>query len=312
MESRLLEYLLRVAELGSINKAAADLHLSQPALSRHIAALEEEMGTKLFSRSQSGVSLTESGQLLAERARPLLRQFSILKEQVGEMAAGQLSIGIPPSWHKVFTSPFIKNLVTQSPQIKLRVHEGVSHILRDHMMAGILDLCVIPFDTSPPLGFKQTALVREPLVLVGSAGEKLNPDEATPLSRLDGTKLVLPGRPNAVRALVEHMLLRKGMEFRTAVETDTLGLCLDLARQGIALSVVPACALSGNEFGDEISWSPIRGLYLTWSLFESQARSHSQAVREGKRVLIATLQDTIKSKSWWGLEAMGSLGKIGA
>lgn len=309
MESRLLEYMLRVAELGSINKAAADLNLSQPALSRHIAALEQEMGTKLFNRSQGGVQLTDSGRLLTDRARPLLRQFSILKEHVGELAAGQLSIGVPPAWHRVFTSPFVNSLVAQYPDIKLRIHEGVSHILRDHMVAGILDLCIIPFDTSPPEGFKQTALLREPLVLVGSAADNFRQEEPTPIARLDGVKLVLPGRPNPIRTQVEHMLTRKGMVFRVAVETDTLRLCLDLARQRIGLTVVPACALVDSSMSEAISWSPIRGLYLTWSLVENQARSHSQAVREGKRLAINTLQGTIEGHSWYGLEPMRSLSK---
>src|SRR3954468_15567932 len=93
-----LECFVRVAELGSINRAATHLHLSQPALSRHVAALEHEMGTQLFTRTQGGVLLTESGKLLVDRARPLLRQFAILKEQVSEMATGQVAIGIPTSW----------------------------------------------------------------------------------------------------------------------------------------------------------------------------------------------------------------------
>ena len=122
MDSRLLEYFLRVAELGSINKASADLQLSQPALSRHIAALEHELGTRLFTRTQGGVVLTEGGKLLADRARPLLRQFAMVKEQVGEMAAGQLSIGIPPSWQHVFTSPFVERMVAEVPGVTLRVH----------------------------------------------------------------------------------------------------------------------------------------------------------------------------------------------
>src|SRR3989440_12092074 len=98
MESRILEYYLRVAELGSINKAAAALHLSQPALSRHVAALDHEMGTQLFTRTQGGVLVTESGKLLAHRARPLLRQFAILREQVIELATAHVARGIPSSW----------------------------------------------------------------------------------------------------------------------------------------------------------------------------------------------------------------------
>jgi len=306
MHTRLLEYMLRVAELGSINKAALDLNLSQPTLSRHIAALEKLMGAKLFVRTQGGVTLTEAGKLLTDRARPLLRQFSILKDQVGEMASGQLSVGIPTSWQKVFTSRFVGTLVQQRPEIKLRVHEGVSNILRDHLLAGLLDLCVIPFDPSPPMGYVQTPLVREPLILLGNVSENLDPHVPTPISRADGAQLILPGRPNAITSQIEHMLKRKGMHFNLAVETDTLGLCLDLAREGLGLTIVPACALYEHGMRD-ISWSPVRGLYLTWSLFESVARSHSQAVREGRRLMRSTLVDAMGQASWYGVEATSGL-----
>lgn len=301
MHTRLLEYMLRVAELGSINKAALDLNLSQPTLSRHIASLEQTMGAKLFIRTQGGVTLTEAGKLLADRARPLLRQFSMLRDQVGEMATGQLSIGVPTSWQKVFTSRFVGTLVGQHPEIKLRVHEGVSNILRDSLLAGVLDLCVIPFDPAPPTGYTQTPLVREPLVLLGSSRENLHSGESTPLPRIDGAKLILPGRPNAITSQIEHMLKRKGMHFNLAIETDTLGLCLDLAKEGHGLTIVPACALYEHSMSN-ISWSPLRGLYLTWSLFESQARSHSQAVNEGRRLVHSTLAKAIAPDIWYGAE----------
>lgn len=306
MQTRLLEYMLRVAELGSINKAALDLNLSQPTLSRHIATLEKQMGAKLFIRTQGGVNLTEAGKLLADRTRPLLRQFSILKDQVGDIASGQLSVGMPTSWQKVFTSPFVKTLVQQRPEIKLRVHEGVSNILRDHLLAGLLDLCVIPFEPSPPTGYVQTPLVREPLIILGNLAANLDPSQPTPISRAHGTKLILPGRPNAITSHVEHMLKRKGMHFNLAIETDTLGLCLDLAREGLGLTIVPACALLERNMHD-ISWSPLRGLYLTWSLFESKARSHSLAVHEGRRLMRSTLINAIGQASWHGAEATNAL-----
>ena len=66
-----------------------------------------------------------------------------LKEQVGEKATGQLAIGIPPSWHGVFTSEFAARMVKELPGITLRVYEGVSNVLRDYMLAGLLDLCIV-------------------------------------------------------------------------------------------------------------------------------------------------------------------------
>lgn len=299
----MLDYFLRVAELGSINKAAADLQLSQPALSRHIASLEHEMGTQLFTRTQGGVVLTDGGKLLADRARPLLRQFAILKEQVGDMAAGQVAIGIPTSWQHVFTSPLVERMTERFPGVALRVHEGVSNILRDYMFAGLLDLCIVPFATTPAAGYRQTALVREPLVLVGNAESGLQPDEPAPVSRLDGVKLVLPGRPNVLRAQVEHTLARKGMSFKVAVETDTLTLCLELARRGVGYTVVPACAVHYRGVDETLMWAPIRGMYMTWAVCENQARSHSVAVREGRRLVFETVGNALISKEWFGAEA---------
>ena len=303
VDSKLLEYFLRTSELGSINKAAADMHLSQPALSRHIGALEHEMGTQLFTRTQGGVVLTDSGKLLADRARPLLRQFAILKEQVGEMAAGQVAMGIPPSWQQVVTSSLVERMTEQFPSVTLRLHEGVSHVLRDYMFAGLLDLCIVPFATTPAAGYRQTALVREPLVLVGDANAGLTPDDPVQVSRLDGVKLVLPGRPNVLRAQVEHTLARKGMTFKIAVETDTLTLCMDLARRSVGLTVVPACAVHGHGMGDAITWSPVRGLYMTWALCENQSRAHSSAVREGRQLMFETVADALAARKWFGAEA---------
>lgn len=108
--------------------------------------------------------------------------------------------------------------------------------------------------------------MREPLVLVGTARDGLKVDDPVPISRLDGAKLILPGRPNVIRAQIEHTMARKGMVFNVAVETDTLAIGLDLARQGLELTVVPACALFARDNGYSVNWAPIPGLFVTWAL----------------------------------------------
>ncbi len=300
MDSRLLECFLRVSELGSINKAAADLHMSQPALSRHIALLEHDINTQLFTRSQGGVRLTEAGKLLADRARPLLRQFAIIKEQVGQRAAGQLSIGIPSSWHGVFTADYAATLLDESPEVALRIYEGVSHTLREHLLSGLLDLCIAPLGKMPGGGYTQTPLAREPLVVVGDANCGLHPGKPVSVSFLHAKKLILPGRPNVLSKQVENALADKKLQFRLAVESDTLPLCLELAARGAGLTVVPACALHHRGQNLGMSWAPLRAMHLDWALLENDARSHSSAVREGRRFLVQTLDQAIQSNTWFG------------
>ncbi|MBR8094378.1 LysR family transcriptional regulator [Burkholderia cenocepacia] len=305
MDSRLIEYFLRVAELGSINKAATDLRLSQPALSRHIAQLEHQLRAKLFTRTRGGVQLTEPGTLLVERARPILRQLTSLIEQVGDRAAGQLAIGIAPSWRNLFTSNFVARLVADYPGVRLRVHEGVSHELRDVMHAGMLDLAIVPFEASPPQGYVHTPLVREPLILVSAKDAGLRPDKAVPLSRLRDRKLALAGKQNVIRSTIEHAMARRNFELDILFELDAMHLSMDLARRGIADTVTPCCAVSGNAFWEEsISWSPIRGAYITWALCENAARSHSPAVREGKRMVLGMVDEIIDSQIWRGAERL--------
>ena len=301
MDSRSIEYFLRVVEFGSINKAAGDLNISQPSLSRIVSALEQEMGTQLFTRNQGGVQLTDTGRLLADRARPLLAQFDLLKEQLGE-TSGQVAIGIPPSWQGVFTGGFIRRILTGAPGVMLRIHEGVSHVLREHMQAGLLDLCIVPFASSPLTGYTQTNLVREPLVLVGHPSSALDWSRPVSMASLDGLKLVLPGKPNALRQLIEHSLQRQGWRFKLAMQVDTLALCLNVASQNLAHTVVPACAVSGLDAGQDICWAPVKGLYMTWALFENEARTHSSAVKECRRLLLEELQTSLASSQWLGAE----------
>lgn len=313
MDSQLIEYFLRVAELGSINKAAADLRLSQPSLSRHIALLEHQIRAKLFTRTQGGVQLTEAGTLLLERARPVLRQLARLVEQVGDRAAGQLSVGVPPSWQHMFTSNYIARLVEQYPEVSLRVHEGASHELRDMMHAGMLDLAVVPFEGSPPNGYVHTPLIREPLILVSKKKTQLRPDKPVPLSRMHNLRLALPGKPNVVRTQIENTLSRKGFEFSSAFEIDAMSLSIQLARQGVADTVTPCCAISGNpRLESEVSWSPIRGMYMTWALCENSARSHSQAVREGQRLLFQLVDEIVVSGKWLGAERASKMAPASA
>ncbi|QGZ66057.1 LysR family transcriptional regulator [Paraburkholderia acidisoli] len=305
MDSRLIEYFLRVAELGSINKAAADLRLSQPALSRHIALLEHQLRARLFTRTQGGVVLTESGTLLLERARPLLRQLTHLVDQVGDRAAGQLSIGVAPSWRHLFTTKYIPRLVAEYPGVRLRVHEGVSHELREVMHAGMLDLAIVPFEGAPPQGYVHTPLVREPLILVAAKNAGLRPDKPVPLSRLAHRKLALASRQNVIRSTIENAMARRHLDFNIVFELDAMHLSIDLAREGVADTVTPCCAVSGNaHWDDAISWSPIRGAYMTWALCENTARSHSQAVREGQRVVLDMVDEIIGSKRWLGAERL--------
>lgn len=299
MELTYLQYFLRVAELGSINRAALDLNLSQPALSRNIAALEHEVGTALFLRRRDGVKLTEAGRLFADRARPLLGQFALIKEEVGQTAAGQVTLGLPQAWQNVFTIAFLGQFVQRHPAVALKIYDGVSNILRDYLLSGLVDICIMPFEPLSPLGYTQTPLVREPMIALGDAKAGFRPAEEVPLSALENSWIIMPGRTNVLRQQVEQAFMRRGMRMRMQVEPSTQDLCIECARNGLGIGIVPASCLQGYANTDNLSWAPLKGICATWSLYENEARAHSEAVRAARQLII----DALAGKPlWFGAE----------
>ena len=97
MDVRRLKYFIVTAEERSISRAAERLHITQPPLTRHIQSLEEELGARLFTRTNSGVELTQAGTALLDHARNINAHVELATEQVRRVAAGQagrIDIGV--------------------------------------------------------------------------------------------------------------------------------------------------------------------------------------------------------------------------
>ncbi|WP_158214036.1 LysR substrate-binding domain-containing protein [Pusillimonas sp. T2] len=146
--------------------------------------------------------------------------------------------------------------------------------------AGLLDLCIMPFDPTPTGGYQQTALVRDTPIVTGAREQGLTPDIPLTFNDLDAHRLIIPGRSDPLRQYVEHSLTRRGLRFRLAVETDTLNLCLEFARKGLGLTVLPGCAVQPQWIGEDMGW----------------------ALREGRRLITTTLAESLSNGRWYGAE----------
>lgn len=295
MNHRFLEQFLRAVELGSINKAAVDLRLSQPALSRNISLLEHEVGTTLLVRTRSGVKLTEPGRLLYEQSRPLLRQFAILKEQVGQTARGQVAIGFPPSWHGFLTIGFAARFLREHPDIRIRITEAVSHVLREQLVNGLIDICIAPHEPAGGDACHQTPLMRESIVFVGPPGANLDPARPVQIDCLSGLPLVIASRPNQIRVKIEHEMAMRDLDLQVAIETDTMALCLELAAKGLGHTVVPQGALLNPVGQMERCWAPIDAIFIDWAMLVNSRRTHSQAVRSCRNLLVQMVQTAVRA-----------------
>lgn len=304
MEVRILEYFLRVVELGSINRAAAELHLSQPSLSRWLSLLEREVGTPLLIRTRQGIRVTDAGQLLVDRSAPVLRQIELLVGEVGAKARAQIALGMPTSMQRLITAPFVRQIADGHPDLSLRVYEGINPTLRAWMEAGLLDAAIVALSERVPDRFDTIPLVREQLVLVGSAAAGLSVDRPAAISDLADVDLIQPGQENLIRKQIESELRRRGHAYHGRIEAETVPLCLELTRLGVGYTVLPGCAVAGRLDPSELTAAPIDGMFLTWAMRVNRARDHSTAVRLVTSSLVDFIVEQVDAGHWRFAEVM--------
>jgi len=155
MELRHLRYFLAVGDALNFTKAAAQLRVAQPALSRQVQDLEEEIGVDLMKRSPRGVTLTAEGKLFLEEVRELLKRADESVEKVRALARGEygeLHVGYAPSPTVEILPPALAAFQKAVPRVKLLLHDLSSDELVTGLQNGTLELAIMV----PPAG-DQTA-----------------------------------------------------------------------------------------------------------------------------------------------------------
>ncbi len=195
MELRVLNYFLAVAREENFTKAAQQLHLTQPTLSRQIADLEQELGVKLFVRSNHNIILTEDGMILKRRAQEILSLADKTKRdflQKDENLEGIISIGSGEFLSTRCLTDCISQFRQKYPLVRYEFYSGNAENIRDRIERGLLDIGLMsePIDIrkyefiSMPIQEEWGALVREDSPLIGK--EFIVPQD------LVGIPLILP------------------------------------------------------------------------------------------------------------------------
>ncbi len=146
MEIRVLRYFLEVAREGNITKAAAFLHISQPTLSRQLKELEEELGKKLFVRSNYSVKLTDEGMLLRKRAEDILDMVDKTTDEfkyLNEITGGDIRIGCAESENFKYFVLAAKALKAQYPNIRYHLYSSATDSVTERLERGLLDFAII-------------------------------------------------------------------------------------------------------------------------------------------------------------------------
>lgn len=143
MELRVLRYFLTVAKEQSFTKAAEQLHITQPTLSRQLAALEEELGTTLFNRGNHSVTLTDQGLLLKRRALEIIDLEDKIVEEFTEdegVIEGVITIGCGEFAAVEVLAQIIKGYKAKYPMVQIAIHTGTADTIMEMMNKGLVDI----------------------------------------------------------------------------------------------------------------------------------------------------------------------------
>ncbi len=243
MELRQLRYFIRVVEMGSLGRAAADLGVVTSALSQQISRLEGELSARLLQRTTRGVVPTDAGLAFCRQAQLALRHVDEASRAAQQARlSGHVSVGLASSTASVLALPFMSGMRARYPDIRLHLVESLSGNLAAMLNARQLDLAVL-FETDSARRWSATPLLDERLFVMGSprlAGMPLG--KQVRLRDIGALPLVMPSGGHGLRAIVQAAFARARCEPNIVAEIDGLATLMDAVHAGEVATIQPGAA----------------------------------------------------------------------
>ena len=290
---------MKVAELGSLTRAATFFDVPQSMISRHIAQLETQCGSRLFRRTGRGVLLTEFGEQIYPRIKTLLADADQLADDIrvsGGMPMGEVRVGILPSTVHVLASVLFRQTRQRFPRIKLHLSEGPSPQLEEQLREGRMDMALL-LREGLANNAGETMVAQVSLRLVGPRGDPLVENGTVPFRALAGLPLVVPSFPHSLRSRLDALSEGRGMRLDIAVEADSIRLQHEIVAAGGGYAITAGLfEMTGDpRLNSALIVEPelLRSVVLATTL----RRPHTMATREVFRLITQTVPDLLRGDS---------------
>ncbi|WP_341892018.1 LysR substrate-binding domain-containing protein [Variovorax sp. YR752] len=287
-----LKYFCKVAELKSFTQAASALHVAQPAITRQIQLLEDELGVQLLFRHSRGAEPTEEGIRLKDGADSIFRLISQTRADVvacSTTATGNLRIGFPPSIGDLLIGSTVAAYRKLHPNVSLSLHEGYSHALRDALLADKLDLAILTGTKPNPLLQTQHLCDEHLWFIEPTDGAPYLKGSTFDFAEIAKRSLVQPGMNNTVRKLLERKAAESGVTLNVDVEAEALHVIKGLVQRGVGSHVSPYSAVSQDIENGQFSGGPIAGLSVARFLARRIDRPSNLALQRFQALIVEQL-----------------------
>lgn len=242
MLARHIHYFLAVAQHEGFTKAAAALHVSQPALSQQVRQLEESLGAQLFDRSGRKTRLTDAGEVYlryALRAAQELQEGQRAIHDVADLSRGSLRVAVTPTFTSYLVGPLVEAFHRRYPNITLTVREVAQESMEHQLLADELDVG-IAFDEVHTPDIDTSPLLVETLALVVGSQHPLAAERAIGLDALNAESLILLSAEFATREQIDRYCRQHGIRPRVMMEANAIGALIEVVRRTALSTVLPA------------------------------------------------------------------------
>ncbi len=249
MDSTNLKTFIVAAELASFSLAGERLHLTQPAVSKRIAALEQELGIRLFDRIGRRVPLTEAGQALLPRAHTILQEMEDSRRLIANLSGevgGRLSIGTSHHIGLHRLPPVLRAYTKAWPAVELDLRFMDSEAACRAVQTGQLELGIVTLPLTPLADLDSERIWTDPLRIVAGREHPLAGQRRIPPSLLSAHAAILPAHGTYTRALLEEAIGAEASGLRVSMTTNYLETIKMLVGVGLGWSVLPQTMLSDD------------------------------------------------------------------
>lgn len=288
---RQLEYVLALAQEGTFHAAARACHVSQPALSKQLKLLEEQLDSPLFERSRPQVIPTAKGQEVIRYAQQILGQCQQLIDAlnvmgVGDELKGTLNLGTIPTIAPYLLPGFILKIKQRWPALTLIVHELQTAPLLEQLGAGTIDLALLATPVEHSAQLVSQDLFEEPFVLAAPLAHPLATTPQLDMDALRDQPLILMDEGHCFRDHALAVCSRFEAKPQTQLKAGSVSTLLRLVESGLGVTLIPSSALlreaastQGVHFRRFERPSPTRQISLMWRKSSPRACQFEQLAR---------------------------------
>lgn len=289
MDIEALKAFMAVADQGSFSLAAERLFLTQPAVSKRIAALEAELGAPLFDRIGRRIILTEAGRTLLPNARHILVEVAESRRMIANLSqhvSGPLRLATSHHIGLHRLPPVLRDYTRRYPQVELDIQFMDSETGCQAVATGDIELGVVTLPDTPVDNLAQTLVWRDTLRATVAADHPLAAAaDAVSLERLADVPAILPEPGTFTRRIVESPFLARGLRLNIGLETNYLETIRMMVSVGLGWTVLPVTLLAGDLIALHV---PALELTRDLGIVTHKSRTLTKAAQAFESVLLET------------------------